>query len=170
MRKLEIIGAVVIIGALAAGTAAVFAADFGFGIKTDVTAADVGLPHYPGARIHHNDKDNNSAARIWGAFGAFGMKIAVVELDSNDDPVRVQAFYRDALRKLGPVLDCSAGQPHPPKAAKDSDALDCGDDHAGPGEFVLKTGTKNNFQVVGIEPQGRGSKIGLASIQMRGVH
>lgn len=170
MRKFEVIGAVVIAAVLLGGTAAIFAADFGFGINTNATAADVGLPLYPGAKPHRDDdKHNDSAAKIWGSFGAFGMKIAAVELDSKDEPGRVAGFYRDALRKHGPVLDCSAGQPRPPKAAKDSKALDCEDDHADPGEFVFKTGQKDNFRLVGVEPQGRGSKIALVQIQMRGV-
>lgn len=170
MRKLELIGAVVIVASIAAVAVAAYAAEFGFGIKTDVAASDTGLPQYPGAWKHHDDKDkgSDSAAKIWGSFGAFGMKIAVVQLDTNDQPAKVAAFYREALRKSGPVLDCSAGVSHPPKAAANSKALDCSDDHPQSGSFVYKTGLKDNFHVVGVEPRGTGASIALVAIQVRG--
>ncbi|GAA0538463.1 hypothetical protein FHS83_003580 [Rhizomicrobium palustre] len=166
MRKVEWIGAIVLVGVL--GGAAALATTIDFGLHTNTVASDTGLPAYPGAKPH-KDKDDESGVRLWGSVGAFGMKMAVSELDSDDQPARVAGFYRDALRKFGPVLDCSPGQPRPPKAAKNSDALDCGDDHAEAGGFVFKVGVKKNFHVVAVEPQGRGSKIGLVAVQMRGT-
>lgn len=166
MRKVEWIGAIVVVGVL--GAAAALATTIDFGLHTNATAADTGIPAYPGSKLH-KDKDDESGARLWGSVASFGMKMAVSELDSQDQPARVAAFYRDALRKFGPVLDCSPGQPKPAKAAKNSDRLDCGDDHAEPGGFLFKVGMKKNFHIVGIEPQGRGSKIGLVAVQLRGA-
>lgn len=168
MRTLEWIGAGVVVSVLALGVAvaADFSANFG---ATSANPRDVGLPAYPGAWPHKdNKKDEDSSAKLWGGFGAFGMKIAAVELDSNDQPGRIAAFYSDALRRQGRYLDCSPGRPRPPKAGKESDALDCGDDDVKPGGFLFKIGTKKDFRVVGIEPEGRGSKIALVSIQLRG--
>lgn len=142
--------------------------NFGLGIDTNATASDVGLPVYPGAKPHH-DKDDDSSARITGAFGGFGMKILAVKLESNDPAERIAPFYMNALRKFGPVLDCSAGKPYPPKAAKNSDRLDCSDDHPKAGEFLFKVGVKKNFHVVGIEHNGRGSIINLAAIELHGA-
>lgn len=175
MRKLELIGAVVVIGTLLAGTAAVFAAasagdfNFGFGLHTDTTAQDTGLPHYPGS-WPHKDKDSDSGAKMWGAFGAFGMKLAVAELDSNDAPGKIADFYKPALRRYGPILDCSPGRPFPPKAAEKSDRLDCSDGDSKPGSLVFKVGVKSNFRIVAIEPNGHVSKIVLVAIELRGVH
>jgi len=169
MRKFELIGAVVIVGVLVAGTVAISAADFGFGVHTDASAQDVGLPHYPGA-WKHKDKDGDSGANIWGAFGAFGMKIAVVELDSNDAPGRIGDFYKNALRRYGPILDCSPGRPFPPKSGEHSDRLDCSDGDSKPGTLVFKVGVKQNFRIVAIEPKGRVSEIALVAVALRGVH
>lgn len=142
--------------------------NLGFGVNTDASARDVGLPHYPGARLSRDDKDDEPAARVWGAFGSFGMKIAVLKLETGDGIDRIEPFYRNALRRYGPVLDCSAGRPQPPKAPKNSDRLDCSDDHTKPGEIVLKAGTKKNFHMVAIERKGRGSQIDLVAIEIRG--
>lgn len=142
---------------------------FGVGVDTNPTAKDVGLPFYPGARPHKKDKDEDSAAKIWGSFGFFGLKVVAVELDSRDAPGKVASFYRNALGKYGPVLDCSAGQPHPPVAPENSKRLDCHDDKAGPGEFLFKAGIKTHFHLVAVEPEPYGSKIALVYIQMRGI-
>jgi len=142
---------------------------FGFGAGSNATAKDVGLPFYPGAWPHKKkEKNEESSANIWGSFGAFGLKVVVVELDSNDAPGKVAPFYRNALGRYGRLLDCSAGQPRPPVATKNSDRLDCHDDHVAAGEFLFKAGVKKEFRIVGIEPQGQGSKIALVYIQIRG--
>lgn len=143
--------------------------NFGFGVNTDASARDVGLPPYPGA-WPHKSKDGESGANVWGAFGAFGLKVAVLELDSNDQPGRIADFYKNALRQYGPILDCSPGHPFPPKADKNSDRLDCSDGDSKPGSLVFKVGVKQNFHIVAIEPNGRVSKIALVAIQLRGVH
>jgi hypothetical protein len=164
-------GAVVVVAVIVTVVPRAFGGDFNFGlgVHTDATARDVGLPFYPGAKLHKDGKDDESAARITGAFGGFGMKIVAVKLDSNDAVERIAPFYRDALRKYGPVLDCSAGKPYPPKADKKSDRLDCGDDHPKPGDVVLKAGVKKNFHVVAVEREGRGSLINLVAIEMHGA-
>jgi hypothetical protein len=164
-------GAVVVVAAASVVVPRAFGGEFNFGlgINTDASSRDVGLPFYPGAKQHRDGKDDESSARINGAFGGFGLKIAAVKLDSNDPVDRIAPFYRDALRKYGPILDCSAGRPYPPKADKKSDRLDCGDDHPKPGDVVLKAGVKKNFHVVAIERDGRGSIINLVAIEMRGV-
>jgi len=141
----------------------------GFGADSNASPQEVGLPAYPGAKVH-KDKDGDSGGKVWGGFGAFGMKIAAAELESNDQSGRIAGFYKDALRKYGPVLDCSPGQPRPPKAAENSDRLDCGDDHPKPGSFLFKAGVKQDFHVVGIEPEGPVNKISLVSIKLHGVH
>lgn len=151
-----------------AGVSYAVAGNFGFGVNTNASAGDVGLPFYPGARPHH-DKDNESGAKVWGSLGGFGMKVVAVELESSDAPGKIGSFYWGALGKYGPVLDCSYGKPRPPRAAKNEMRLDCSDDHPAPGELLIKAGVKRDFHVVGISPLGGGSKIALVSVQLRGV-
>jgi hypothetical protein len=92
-----------------------------------------------------------------------------VKLESNDPSDKIVPFYLNAMRKYGPVLDCSAGKPYPPKAAKNSDRLDCSEDHPKPGDYLFKVGVKKNFHVVGIERNGRGSLVNLVAVELRGV-
>ena len=68
----------------------------------DADARDTGLPLYPGARARHND-DNKNTANIAIATAAFGMKLVVVNFDSDDAPGKVIAYYRDKLKKYGKV-------------------------------------------------------------------
>jgi hypothetical protein len=155
---------------LGAGASQAIGGEFslGLGANSNATAKDVGLPFYPGSRLLREDKDDEPAAKVWAAFGAYGLKIAAVKLETGDAPARVAPFYANALNRYGRVLNCSAGMPRPPHADKHSNRLDCGDDRPKPGEILLKAGVKNDFHVVGIEPHGRGSRIALVYIQVRG--
>jgi len=66
-------------------------------------AKEVGLPLYPGARPHQVKSDDSPAFQlgIWG--GAWGFKLVVLKLGSNDPPERVATFYQKALAKYGRV-------------------------------------------------------------------
>ena len=164
-------GGAVTVAALMSVTVVAFAGDFNFGLgaNSNATAKDVGLPFYPGARLAKKDKDEDSAAKVWGSFGFFGMKVVAIELESNDAPGKVAPFYWNAVGHYGPVVDCSAGKPRPPVADAKSNRLDCHDDHPGPGEFVFKAGVKNDFHLAAVEPKGSGSKIALVFIQIQGA-
>lgn len=166
-----LISAAFVAGALVIGFGASHASDFnfGFGANSNGTARDVGLPVYPGARPHKDGKDDESGAKVWGMFGAFGLKVAAAKLESADPPAKIAPFYFNALGHYGHVLDCSPGKPRPPRADKHSHALDCGDDQAKPGGLLFKAGVKNNFRAVAIEPYGRGSTIEMAYVEVRGA-
>src|SRR4029077_17222232 len=74
-------------------------------VGNDADARDAGLPLYPGARIRHTDQDKNSA-NLSILTSAFGMKLVVVNYDSDDSPTKVVAYYRDKLKKYGAVIEC----------------------------------------------------------------
>jgi hypothetical protein len=166
-----LISAALVAGALVIGCGVSLASDFnvGFGANTNATAQDVGLPVYPGARPHRDKQDDDSAAKVWGMFGSFGLKVAAVKLESGDPPAKVASYYFSAMGRYGRVLDCSPGKPRPPRAGKNSQALDCGDDQAKPGGTLFKVGMKNNFRAVSVEPYGRGSTIEMAFVDIRGA-
>src|ERR1044071_2613353 len=75
-------------------------------VSDEATAADVGLPAYPGAKPYV-DSDHSGAANLGLATPLFGFKVVVTSLQTQDAPERVAAFYRKALAKYGKVLDCS---------------------------------------------------------------
>jgi hypothetical protein len=144
----------------------------GITIGKQVTAKDVGLPIYPGATAHKDPKDENSDANfgLWG--GSFGLKLAVLKLDSGDSPEKVAAFYRKALAKYGPVLDCSNNNGKSADSSQGGDKsskLTCGDDKPDAGELLFKAGTKEKQHLVSVKPAGTGVNIDLVYLEARGT-
>jgi hypothetical protein len=137
----------------------------GIVLKTQATSKEVGLPLYPGAKPHKDEKNDSAAANLglWGT--TFGFKLVVMKMESGDAPEKVAAFYRKALGKYGQVLDCSNGNA---TDQKDSKKLTCDDDKPEPGKLVFKSGTKEKQHVVGIQQNGSGSLFQLVYIEAHG--
>src|SRR5260370_16647298 len=89
----------------------------GVRLSKQATAKEVGLPVYPGAKAHKDEKDDSGNVQmgIWG--GSFGFKLAVMKMESNDAPGKIAEFYKKALGRYGPVLNCS--EPSPKASGKD---------------------------------------------------
>ena len=133
-------------------------------VSGKASSKDVGLPIYPGSKPH-KDKDKDSEAvnlGMWG--GGAGFKLAVMKMESDDNPEKVAAFYKKALSKYGKVLDCS--NPAPTNAEKDdsSKELSCGDDKPEKGGLLYKAGTKDKQHIVGVQANGQGSLYQLVSV------
>lgn len=142
----------------------------GFNLGKSASAKDIGLPIYPGARRHKDDANDSSALNmgLWG--GSSGFKLFVLKMDSSDAPEKVAAYYRKALAKYGPVLDCSnANDASAASDDKSSKKLTCDDEKPKPGEISLKAGTKDKQHAVGIEPDGTGSTFQLVYIETKGT-
>jgi hypothetical protein len=134
------------------------------------TAKDVGLPAYPGARGHKDEKDDSPSVQmgLWGS--SFGFKLAVMKMESNDAPEKIAEFYKKALAKYGTVLNCS--DPSQKASAKEksgpSNKLECDDDKPEKGGLVFKAGTKEKQHVVAIQANGQGSLFQLVYVEARG--
>ena len=141
------------------------------GANKNVTAKDVGLSIYPGARPHKDEgKDDSSAAQLWAWYNNSGFKLVVLKLESDDSPDKISAFYRKELARYGEVLDCSAPPQKTNDTAKNSShKLTCDDDEVQmkSGHFQYKAGTKENQHLVGIEPNGSGSVFHLIYVKSR---
>ena len=144
-------------------------------VGNDADVRDIGLPVYPGARLKHDDDSKNSANM--GIFtAAFGMKLVVVNYDSDDSPSKVIAYYRDKLKKYGKVLECHTsehgGDVHV-NAGKDnsngSKEIKCEGDNTG-NVVELKVGTQDHQHLVSVEssPKGDGSTFALVYVHTRG--
>jgi len=145
-------------------------------VGKDADARKVGLPLYAGARLKH-DEENQNRANFALLTGAFGMKLVVVSYDSGDAPSKVIAYYREQLKRYGRVLECrtkeSGGNDvhanvHP-QGSEDSKQLKCDGDNAG-NIVELKVGTQDNQHVVSVEPSetGKGSTFALVYVYTRG--
>lgn len=145
-------------------------------LGNDADARDTGLPAYPGARLRHDDqdKDGKNSANLAISTGSFGMKLVVVNYDSDDSPNQLITYYRDKLKRYGKVVEChtaehggdfhvNAGKNN----ANGSKDVKCeGDDT---GDVVeLKVGTQDNQHLVSIEPSGNGSTFALVYVHTRG--
>ena len=134
-----------------------------------VSAEDLGLPLYPGARRYKDSSDDSSAVQLglWG--GDSGFKLVVLKLESGDPAGKVVEFYRKALAKYGRVLDCA--DPKAPRAVegKKSKELTCDSDEPKPGETVLKSGTREKQHAVGIQSSGGHTLFQLVYLEQRGV-
>lgn len=124
-------------------------------------AADTGLPAYPGATPLRDGDEPESARVNVGAFGV-GVKVAAGKFESADSPQTVVAFYREALKPLGAVIECRGdvdfrrGRPV------------CNPDNSEP-DVQLMVGHENNQRIVAVKPRGRGSEIALVHVQTSGV-
>jgi len=145
--------------------------DAGIRFKLQASEKEIGLPIYPGATPHHEDKGDSSAANLglWG--GSFAVKLVVLKMESKDTPAKVAAFYQKALAKYGKVLDCSLGEPkQDPKAGgKSSNILTCEDDKPEPGGMLYKSGSKNKQHIVHVQPNGQGSVFEMVLMDTRGM-
>lgn len=139
--------------------------DAGLVISGSPTAKEVGLPIYPGARLHKDEKDDSAGVKLglWG--GLFGFKVVVLKLESADSPEKLAAFYQKALGKYGKVLDCTHNPPGSEDKDKKSHILTCQDDRPEPGGMMFKAGTKEKQHIVGIQPNGAGSVVQLVYLE-----
>ena len=142
-------------------------------LGNDADVRETGLPVYPGARLRHNDENKNSA-NLSLFTSAFGMKLIVLNYDSDDAPAKVVAFYREKLNKYGKVLECRTKR-HGGDVSVNEDKhgskkeLQCEGDNTG--DIVeLKVGTEDNQHVVAVEPAdaGTGSSFAVVYVHTRG--
>lgn len=160
------------LAAVLAATGAARAADgfsAGIDVRPQASAAEIGLPLYPGAQAQRDSGDDSSALSLglWG--GSLGFKLVVMKFASGDSPRDVARYYREALARYGTVLDCSAATAPSASAARGGDGsrLACDDDERRPGSRVYKVGTRRSHRIVAIEPEGAGSRFQLVRIDAR---
>lgn len=146
----------------------------GIDFEASASLQEIGLPLYPGAQPRKDPeeaKGNKSAVSmgIWG--GSFGLKLQAARFTSTDQPEAVARFYREALARYGKLLDCSAGVVREAQSgdkAKDGDQLRCDDDKPKAGALVYKAGSKKDFRVVSVEPQGAGKPVEFQLVHFQG--
>ena len=145
----------------------------GLDIHGDADAKDVGLPIYPGA-VKTPDTAGDTAGFSFGIWGeSFGFKLAVVSYRSTDGVDAVARFYRDALGKYGPVLDCTGARKKPDKHDDDKSdknkPVNCDSDSVEPGGRLFKVGINRSQHVFKVKPSGDGSAFTLVRVEMHGT-
>jgi hypothetical protein len=147
-------------------------------VGTDVDQRELGLPAYPGARLRQHDADKNSA-NLALFTSAFGVKLLVVNYDSDDDTAKIVDFYRGKMKKYGKVLECRSHHAENAnngvnlddngESSNKSKELKCEGDNTG-NVIELKVGSEDNQRVVSVEPweKGKGSTIAMVYVHTRG--
>jgi hypothetical protein len=150
----------------------------GLHVRADqTTAADLGLPAYPGATIapdHQGDK----SADVHLGFGRFQMRVRVVTYVTPDDQKKVLAFYKNALGRFGDVIECDGSQPVGSPSAT-SEGLSCKEDnhvHVNmDGEYhgdeddsglSLRAGSRHHQHILAFKTSSQGCKYSLVDLEL----
>ncbi len=129
----------------------------GLHVSSDsTTAADVGLPVYPDAKLStKKDKDGDKSADIHFGFGEWQFRLKVVKYETPDSQDQVLSFYKKALGRYGNVIQCSGNNPVGSPTVT-SEGLTCDDSSKNHQVNLdmnqsLKAGSKHHQHIVGIE-------------------
>jgi hypothetical protein len=142
------------------GSVASIAQNSGIGLamhaNSKVSAADIGLPAYPGA-TPFKDKDNDSAVDLGFTLGSFHFSVVAANFVTSDTPAQVLAFYRKSLAHYGEVLECDHGRPVGSVAVTGS-GLTCSNPRNGSStDHELRAGVPDKYRLVGIDKSQPGS-------------
>jgi len=149
----------------------------GIKVKTNdaVSIDGLGLPVYPGAELVKKADDHNGSADVNLSFGKFQLRVKAANYRTPDDPERVSAYYKDALKRYGTVIECNHDQPVGTPTQTD-EGLTCSDGDKKhnsvtantSGKTELKAGSKQHQHIVAIDPDGGGTKFGLVALDLPG--
>jgi hypothetical protein len=150
----------------------------GIHVNTDqTTAADLGLPRYPGSAEVKND-DQHKSADVHLGFGQWELRVRAVSYATSDNQDKVAAFYKKALARYGDVITCQ-GNSAVGTPTTTSEGLSCNDQNngnvkidqggfrSGSGQFELKAGSKRHQHIVGFEePKDGKTRFALVSLDL----
>ena len=148
----------------------------GVHVNTDQTsAADLGLPVYPGAEPVRDDESHKSADVHLG-FGEWQLRVKAVSYATPDSQDKVAAFYKKALTRFGDVLTCNGNSPVGTPTVT-HEGLSCADndkngkvkfnDNDFKQNFQLKAGSKRHQHVVGFQdPKNGHTRFSLVAIDL----
>jgi hypothetical protein len=121
--------------------------------KDQTSAAEVGLPAYPGS-VMDTSGDGNKSAKVDLGFGSFKLRVRVANYSSADNRNQVLAFYRKALSEYGNVIECANGRPVGTPAVT-VEGLNCDHSdhdrpgpHGNPNDLELKAGSARHQHLV----------------------
>ena len=139
----------------------------GIHVNTDQTsAADLGLPVYPGAQPIKGD-DKHKSADVHLGFGEWELRVRAVSYQTQDSKEQVTAFYKKALGRYGDVITCQGNAPIG-SPTRTSEGLTCSEDNhpkvkidqgdygVDKGNLELKAGSKRHQHIVGFEDSKSG--------------
>jgi hypothetical protein len=153
----------------------------GVHVNTDqTTAADLGLPVYPGAQAMKGD-DKHKSADVHLGFGEWQLRVRAVTYSTPDSKDQVTAFYKKALGRYGDVITCQGNYPVGTPIVT-AEGLTCADDknpkvQVDRGDYggnknglELKAGSKRHQHIVGFEdPQDGKTRFALVALDLPAI-
>ena len=148
----------------------------GLQVRSDqTTAADLGLPVYPGAQPA-SDNSGDKSADVRMGFGKWQMHVQMVTYNSSDPQSKVIAFYKEALGRFGTVLTCQGNQAVGTPATTNS-GLTCSEKGASgvqvngvnvdnQNDFTLRAGSKRHQRIFVLKSSGQGTRISLVDLHL----
>jgi len=138
----------------------------------DTSAANVGLPAYPGAQIVP-DKDGDKSADVHIGVGEWQFRIKAVHYETSDSQEDVVAFYRKALGRYGDVIECQGDQPVG-SPARTREGLGCSDDKGNSKIHVnedsslsLRAGSRHHEHIFAVDKvHSAGTRFSLVELQL----
>jgi len=136
----------------------------------NTSAADVGLPVYPGATIAPDDQGDKSADVHMG-FGEWQLSVKVVNFRTSDSQDKVLAFYQKALGRYGDVIRCQGNQAVGTPAVT-QEGLNCSEGNSNThvetsNHLNLRAGSRHHQHIVTIEDSsGPGTRFALVELQL----
>jgi hypothetical protein len=131
--------------------------------KDQTSAAELGLPAYPGA-VMDAGGDGNKSAKVDMGFGAWRLRVKMAHYTTADDRDQVVTFYRQALSAYGSVIECADNRPVGAAVAT-KEGLTCDHSDHDPasrgnirsGDLELKAGSPRHQHLVVLKGPGHGS-------------
>jgi len=154
----------------------------GVHVNTDqTTAADLGLPRYPGSEEVRND-DQHKSADVHIGFGEWELRVRAVSYTTPDSTEKVTAFYKKALGRFGDVILCQGNAPVGSPTTT-SEGLTCADDNKNANVKIdskdfgtsdnglqLKAGSRRHQHVVGFEdPKDGKTRFALVAVDLPAI-
>jgi hypothetical protein len=151
----------------------------GLHVNTDqTTAADLGLPVYPGAQQVKAD-DKHKSADVHLGFGDWEMRVRAVSYATRDSQEQVTAFYKKALGRFGDVIVCQGDTPVGTPTST-AEGLNCSDNgksskmkinsdayNSDRGGLQLKAGSKRRQHIVAFEDSKEGdTRFALVALDL----
>jgi hypothetical protein len=127
------------------------------------TAADLGLPVYPGAQIVP-DNDNDKSADVHMGFGRWELRVKAVNYSTADSQDKVEAFYKKALGRFGDVIVCQNNAPVG-KPTVTAEGLGCEDSGKNQPNVHVEVGNKN----YGGSSNGNGLQLKAGSLHRQHI-
>ena len=78
--------------------------------KDQTSAAELGLPAYPGS-VLETAGDGNRSAKVDLGFGSWKLRVKMAHYSTADNRDQVLNFYRKALSEYGGVIECAGDKP-----------------------------------------------------------